>query len=216
MDNENYVTLEQLEPLFSEDGYICFGHGTGRSGNSDEPVNNIFNEGLRTKDNSLYYKAICLGTPTPSMKASYRELGIPEPTMSDLKNRLDHWPHFDSKKIVIMRLPEKYINMNGDHSDLDGERYRAFYTERKDETGEVTYYLSPKFIVGCYDAEKGLVRLNKSYERILSDETIKELEEGYQKALKKTSDRLERTRMSFLNINRPVVDLNLESSANKK
>ena len=51
---ETYVTLEQLEPLLSESGYMCYGHGTGRKGNSDEVVDSIFNEGLRTKNNSLY------------------------------------------------------------------------------------------------------------------------------------------------------------------
>ena len=61
--NCTYVTLEQLEELFSQDGYICFGHGTGRKGNSDEVVDEIFSKGLRTKDNSLYFTAILKNPP---------------------------------------------------------------------------------------------------------------------------------------------------------
>lgn len=81
---ETYVTLEQLEPLLSESGYMCFGHGTGRKGNSDEVVDSIFSEGLRTKNNSLYYTTIGLSTPTPENKALHKEIGISEPTLEDL------------------------------------------------------------------------------------------------------------------------------------
>ncbi len=93
MDNEKYVTLEQLESLLSQDGYMCYGHGTGRSSNSFEIVDQIFKKGLRTKDNSLYYTTIGLSTPTPSIKQSHKELGIKEPTIVSLKNTLDNWPH---------------------------------------------------------------------------------------------------------------------------
>ena len=202
MNNEKYASLDQLESLFQEDGYLCFGHGTGRSGNADEVINLIFNKGLRTKDNSLYNTVIGLSTPTPSIKANNKELGLPEPTMESLKNQLDNWPHLDSKNVIIARLPEKYINMNGDRADLDGELFGAFYTEEQDTNGQITYYLNPKFIVGCYDAEKQLVRLNDNYERVLSDITIKELEANYKKTLQKTSDRLKRSRFPFSNMNR--------------
>lgn len=200
MNNEKYVTLEQLESLFSEDGYICFGHGTGRKSNSDEVVDEIFNNGLRTKDNSLYFTTIGLSTPTPYMKSLYRELELPKPSIEGLKKQLDNWEHLNSKRIIIARLPMEYINMRGDRSDLDGEQYGAFYIEKQDLNGKITYYLNPKFIVGCYDAEKGLIRLNNKYEKDLNASTIKELKMGYKKALEKTNERLKKTALPFRNI----------------
>ena len=199
--NNNYATLDQLDSLFKEDGYMCYGHGTGRSDNSLEIVDKIFKNGLRTKDNSLYYTSIGLSIPNPLIKKSHEELGLPEPTMEKLKKTLDNWPHFASKKIIIVRFPVKYINMNGDHYDLDGEQFYAFYTEERNANGKIIYYVNPKYILGCYDAEKQLVLLNDRYEKVLSNETIKELEIGYQKALKKTNERLSRNSLPFFTRN---------------
>ncbi len=191
ISNDMYVTLEQLEPLLSESGYICLGHGTGRSGNSTKVVNSIFNNGLRTKDNSLYYTTIVLSTPTPELKQQYSEMEIPEPTISELKNQLNNWQHQESKKVIIARIPTKYINQMGDQSDRDGEMYGAFYTQQIHEDGKLTNYLNPKFIIGCFDVEKQAVLLNKNFEWILTTNTIEELEAGYKKALEKTKSRLQ-------------------------
>ena len=193
------VPLEELESLFSESGYAFLCHGTGRTGNSDEVVDQIFSEGLRTKDNSLYFVTIGLSTPTPETKEAHRKLGIKEPTMEELKTQLDNWPHLDSKKIIIARLPLEYINNIGDRSDLDGERFGAFYIQRIQPGGTSRNYLDPRFIVGCYDALKQLVRLNRSFERTLSEQTIKRLSDGYKIALEKTKDRLSKTSLPFNN-----------------
>ena len=145
---DSYATLEQLEPLLSEPGYMCFGHGTGRMGNSNEVVDSIFKKGLRTKDNSLYFTSIGLSTPTPELKAQYKELGLPEPNIEDLKRQFNNWQHQDSKKIIIARLPIEYINQMGDRSDRNGEMFGAFYNQEVQENGDVTYYLDSKFILG--------------------------------------------------------------------
>lgn len=196
---ETYATLEQLESLLSESGYMCYGHGTGRSGNSDEIVDSIFSEGLRTKDNSLCYTTIGLSTPTPEIKEQYKELGIAEPSVEDLKKQFNNWQHQDSKKIIIARLPIEYINRMGDQSDLDGEMFGAFYNEELRSDGKLIYYLDPKFIIGCFDVEKQLVRLNKNFERTLSPESINKLQKNYQKAFEKTKARLDRVESSFIN-----------------
>ncbi len=196
-EEETYVTLEQLEPLLSESGYMCFGHGTGRKGNSDEVVDSIFSEGLRTKDNSLYFTSIGLSTPTPELKAQYKELGLPEPSIEDLKTQFNNWQHQDSKKIIIARVPTEFINNMGDRSDRDGEMFGAFYIEELQADGKVTNYLDPKFIIGCFDVEKQAVRLNKQYERTLSPETLDQLRERYKKVLEKTKSRIDRTELSL-------------------
>ena len=190
-NEETYVTLEQLEPLLSESGYMCFGHGTGRKGNSDEVVDSIFSEGLRTKNNSLYYTTIGLNTPTPENKALHKEIGISEPTLENLKKQFNNWQHLDSKKIIIARVPSEYINKAGDRSDLDGEMYGAFYKQKVQADGRETNYLDPKFIIGCYDVDKQAVRLNKNFERTLTPETIEQLKENYAKVVAKVKARKE-------------------------
>lgn len=194
---ETYVTLEQLEPLLSESGYMCYGHGTGRKGNSDEVVDSIFNEGLRTKNNSLYYTTIGLSTPTPEIKAQLKEIGMQEPTIEDLKSQFNNWKHQDSKKIIIARIPTEYINKAGDRSDLDGEMFGAFYTQKAQPNGQETNYLDPKFIVGCFDVDKQAVRLNKNFERTLTPETIEQLKENYKKTVEKTNARRERQNLGI-------------------
>lgn len=193
---EVYFTLERLKPLLAESGYMCLGHGTGRSGNSMDVVKSIFETGLRTKDNSLYFTSVGLSTPTPELIEQSKELGTEEPTIERLKRTLDNWEHQESKKIIIARIPTEYINSLGDSCDRDGEMYGAFFTERE-VAGKVTYYLDPKFILGCYDAEKESVVLNKNYELLLTQETIEQLKKGYKKALEKTRRRVDSPTLPF-------------------
>lgn len=190
-NDDMYITLELLAPVLSESGFICLGHGTGRSGNSNEVVESIFNNGLRTKDNSLYYTTIVLSTPTPELKQQYVEMGLPEPTIERLKNQFNNWQHLESKKIIIARIPTEYINQMGDRSDRDGEMYGAFYTQKILPDGKSINYLDSKFIVGCFDVEKQAVRLNKKFERTLTPETIEKLKVEYKRTLEKTNIRLQ-------------------------
>lgn len=195
-----YMTLEELAPLLSESGYMCFGHGTGRKGNSDEVVDSIFSEGLRTKNNSLYYTTIGLTTPTPENKELLKEIGMPEPTIEGLKTQFNNWQHQDSKKIIIARVPTEYINKLGERSDLDGEMYGAFYIQELQPNGQATNYLDPKFIVGCFDVEKQAVRMNKRFERTLSEQSIQQIKSAYKKTVEKTKARLESQQQMFSNV----------------
>lgn len=191
MEKRNiYMTLEELAPILSESGYMCFGHGTGRTGNSDEVVNSIFERGLRTKDNSLYFTTVGLSTPTPEMIKYHEQLNIEKPSISTLQSQFNNWSHADSKKIIIARIPTEYINELADRSDIGGERYGAFMIEDMDQNGNVTSYLNPKFIIGCYDVEKQSVKMNNTFERVLSESSLKELREKYKKVLEKTQTRL--------------------------
>ena len=187
---KKYVKIEELEKLFSDTGYICLGHGIGRSGDSADIV--IFNNGLRTKDNSLYFTTVVLSTPTPELKQQYNDLGLPLPSMESLKNQLNNWQHLDSKKIIIARIPTKYININGDRSDKDGEMYGAFMTEELSSEGKVTYYLDTKFIIGCFDVKKQEIELNSSFEPDLLPSSIARLESRYKRVLEKTRERLKK------------------------
>lgn len=197
-NNNAYLTLEQLSTILSEEGYICLGHGTGRSGDSDSVVDSIFEKGLRAKDNTLYYTSIGLSTPTPELIKKHEELGINPPSINTLETQLNNWKHKNSKKIILIRVPTQFINYEGDRSDLDGEMYGAFMDEVIDENNIKTYYLNSAFIIGCYDVQKKAVRLNKKFEKNLSEQTLEKIKKGYKKTLEKTQRRLKRLEKRFL------------------
>lgn len=172
-------TLNQLNDILNEEGFFCLGHGTG-SDNLDT-VYSIFNKGLRTKNNSLYFTTIGLDTKD----------------IDSLKERLDNWPHLNSKKIILIRIPIDYINEIGNCEDLDGERFGAFYNEVIDESGKTVYYLNPKFIVGCYESDRGQVLLNESFEKKLSEETLSTLKQKFLITLEKTKKKISKRRRIF-------------------
>lgn len=66
------------------------------------------------------------------------------------------------------------------------------------QDGKFTYYLNPKFIIGCYDVESEQVLINDSFEKELSNETIKDLREKLKKALEKTKERFKRQEESLM------------------
>lgn len=167
------MKLSDIEYLLGNDEYFYLGHGTGRN-NSSEVVASIFKNGLRTKDNSLYYTAIGLDTTNTEK----------------LENKLNNWPHLESKNVILIRIPIKYINLYGESSDLNGEKFGAFYQEINE-----TYYLKPKFIISCYS--NGIFIKNPLFEENLSLETIKELKSNYQQILEKTANRLKRLEDNF-------------------
>lgn len=191
INKSTYMTLKQLKSLIEEPGYCYFGHGTGRKGNSDDVVDKIFEEGLKTYNNSLIQTTICLDMPTPEIKKKYKKIGLTEPNIENIEYDFSHFPHLDSKKIIILRLPIEYINTLGDKSDLNGEMYGAFFNTRKDSNGNIIYYVDTKFILGCYDAFKKSVRLNENFESILNVDTIKELRRKQKRILKETIKKLE-------------------------
>ena len=188
------VKMAEIESMFKEGGYLWVGHGTGRSGDTDEIVDLIFENGLRTKDNSLYFTSFVLSTPTPELIKQYREMEMEVPTLDTLKTQLDNWVHFDSKKIIIVRIPMEYINWKGDRTDSDGEMYGAVMNDVIQENGQVNYYVDSRFILGCYDANIKNFRINSKFDNQLTNETIKKLLNGYLKALKKTRNRLLRSK----------------------
>ncbi len=173
--------LKDITYLFDDKEYLLLGHGTGRRGESSEVIKSIFSMGLRTKDNSLYYTT----------------LGLETSNLHDLINRLNNWPHLNSKKIILIRVPIEYININGESSDLHGEKFGAFTYPKADDDGKITYYLDPKFIIGCYDASTGMVTLNDKFEKELSLKSIETLKRGYLECVQKTKRRNERLSNAF-------------------
>lgn len=167
--------LKDISNILNEDGYFCLGHGTGRSGDKEGIVKSIFENGLRTKDNSLYYTSVGLDTSN----------------IEKLETKLNSWEHCESKNIIIIRIPIKYINVLGDTSDLDGKRYGAFMI-RKQEGNKIIYYVNPKFIVGYYDVNVHEFKMNDKFEKNLSRDSIETLEKQYREALEKTKAKLER------------------------
>ena len=168
----NTVSLNELTNLFNEEGYGWLGHGTKGAGN-DSITDSIFKNGLRTYHNSLAETTDVIDV---------RNIG-------ELQERLKNWGHYDSKRIIIARVPYEYVNKIGDLGDIGGERYGAFFNQ-KEESGKMVNYLDPKFIVGYYDVNTDTVVLNDNFEEKLSAESINELKSKYAKVHQQVVDRI--------------------------
>lgn len=167
---DTYVELDDLISILIEDGFTILGHGTG---SNNEVINSIFNKGLRASHTSIYYTTV----------------GLDITNVQALKEKLNNWEHLDSENIILIKLPNRFFNMYGNSSDLECERTYAFVNEYSDINGNITYYLEPKFIVGAYNRNTGLVTMNKNFELVLSDNTIKEMEAKLLKAMAKVWER---------------------------
>lgn len=195
---ETLCKLNDISNILNEEGYFCLGHGTGRSRDTKEVIESIFKNGLRTKDNSLYYTTIGLDTQN----------------IEKLSERLKNWEHCESKKIIIIRIPIEYINLIGDTTDLDGERYGAFMTS-KEESGKKTNYLDPKFILGYFDAQTEEIVFNDLFEKELTIETTEKLRKQYREALEKTYSKLERMEKNTNFISEPELTQEIVASSHE-
>lgn len=180
---EALCSLNDIKDILSGERYFWLGHGTGRSGNGIDIVKSIFEIGLRTKDNSLFYTSVGLDTND----------------IDKLEIKLNNWEHCDSKKIILIRVPIEYINIMGDTSDLDGERYGAFMVKRV-ESGKLVNYVDPKFVVGCYDCEKCEFESSDKFEKESTDASIEILQKQYRETIEKTRNRLERLNKITTNV----------------
>lgn len=166
------VKLEDLKELLTEKGFTIFGHGTG--GSNKDVISPIFVEGLRASHTSIFYTTVGLDV---------------DEDLTNFKEKLNHWEHLDSENIILIKLPNQYFNLYGDSMDLDCERTGAFVNQKLDNTGKITYYLDPKFIIGAYNRDTERVTLNPNYETKLSAETLLDLEQKFEKTIAKTKSK---------------------------
>lgn len=170
---ENKVLdLEDCKEMLTEKGFLYSGHGT--NGEYDV-VSSIFNIGLRTSHESLYYTSINLS------------LGGEEGWV-EFKQNLNNWQHKNTKNIIILKLPLKYLNTYGDEAY---EKYNAFYVQ-KEFDGRIQNFVDSKFIVGCYNANTKKFEINPNFEAELTVESKKDLENKLLIAKNLTKERLER------------------------
>lgn len=174
------MNIEDAKELLRDERFLYFGHGTGRAGDSDEVVQSIFRQGLRAKDNSLYWTSNELGQGGAI-------------SWEKLKEILDTWEHMDSKKIILIRLPIEFVNVIGNEPDA-AEQLHAFYVQNGIRgNGREQNYVNTKFIIGCYNVDEQMIEINPNFEQELTEETLESLREGLEEAKRMTEDRLSRT-----------------------
>ena len=140
-----FINLEELDDFCSWDNCIFRGHGTGRSGDAHEVVDSIFREGIRGNHGKTDIFEISSGLPYPQDQSE------------ELKAKLDNWQHYDSKNIILVRLPAEYFTEAG-------YSYEPYFTAKQNADGKDIYYLDSRFILGNYNTETGLVELNDKFE----------------------------------------------------
>ena len=168
------MKIEDVKDLLTDPDYEYHMHGTGRS--SDDPreqaqvIASIFTKGLRTCAGMLFWTSEFMGDGE-EMNQNWETV----------KETMNHWKHMGSKNIIVVRAPKKYI-VESAPEDSE-ERYGAFYVGRDDGNSELTNYVNPKVILGCYHAETGNFTLNPKFERELSPKTEQDLQQKYQQSL---------------------------------
>lgn len=163
-----HIRLEDLNKVYSMDGYMLYGHGTGRAGTDHEIIKQIFSQGLRgyqSLDNMAVAndsRAVVGSTDlTQTAVGLWASSGDTPYDSAKLKDNLDHWKHLESENIILMRLPEQYFHA---YTNIDAERFKPYFTTAPDPSGRDRYYLDRRFILGNYNSKTGLIELNDHFE----------------------------------------------------
>ena len=99
--------LQEFKDLLTDPEYVYYLHGTGNAGM--DAVASIFEQGLRASHNSMFFTTVCYGDGDTIKK-----------NWDQIQNDMNHWPHKESDKVVIVRFPMKYLILGGD--EYTGEK----------------------------------------------------------------------------------------------
>ena len=182
------MKIDNFRDILTDANYAYYLHGTGAGDDNSQVriIDSIFKKGLRASHKALYWTSVSYGTGE-NMNNNWDRV----------KNDMNHWPHQDSKNIIIVRVPIKYLIIGADESF--GERDYAIYNEEvNSQTEQVTRFVNPKLVVGCYRAETGDFILNPNFESELSSETESELQRKYQEGVKLFQERISQS--SFIDL----------------
>ena len=163
--------ITSLDEIFSNKLNYYFGHGTTTD---NEIINAILNEGLKVKDPETVrgYMDTLRGLYSTTIPFGFGS----ENLFKEHKGLLNNWPHKSSKNVVVVSLPSKYT-LNPQNTKTGTDYFEAYYIG-DEETG---YRLRPEFILGVYDANKKIMKINENYYSNLSEEKQKVLFENIEK-----------------------------------
>lgn len=174
------MKLEDVKDILTNPDFAYYLHGTGCGDNDYQKgvILSIFEKGLRASHGAMYWTTVCYGTGD-DVKNGWNEM----------VDDMNHWKHLDSKNIIIVRFPLKYLIQGAD--DSFGEKDYAIYNEIiNPETDQITRFINPKMVVGCYSATTGEFLVNPNFEKELSPETEKMLNEKYEEGVALFQERL--------------------------
>jgi len=131
------ITSEgQLNEVFNDKEMLYLGHGTSVD---QSVINSIFQSGLQVKDPESIGG---YGFHLEGVNSTTIPLGIGNDGLFDtVSEKLNNWPHKESKNVVIIALPKQYIFTKSEVRFL-ADAYEQFYIGNK-ESG---YKLRPEFI----------------------------------------------------------------------
>ena len=143
------VEWEKIKEVFNDDRYEILGHGT----TSTERADAILSEGLHVGDDSGYFAR------DTDIFSNFAPLGNNDPDA--MRGAMDHWPHKNSRQIVLYRIPWQYKTAPGSSVAA----YVPFYTGN---TKAGTF--DKEYAFGWYDAADGAIHLNPDYHGDLDNE----------------------------------------------
>lgn len=162
--------MNDLKLIFNnlKNGY--YGHGTNGNENT---LNSIFKYGLRNSHGTLYHT-------TESLGSGEEILGSGKQINEEVLKKLNNWPHFNLKKIVILSLPLKYhiYDSAAIGTYLKLTEAFSYIPSEEDKVKEPLLidgsYTMPEFIKGYYDVNtKKFISNPKYYENLSIEEQNK-------------------------------------------
>ena len=164
--------VDTIKKIFSDSQNWYLGHGTG--GNGDETViESILKMGLKCKNSeeSLMYDDNLRNLDSTTVNLGQGNASLFEYSQENL----NHWVHKESKQIVIISLPERYVLDK--HFSMFMDPYEAFYVESEEQG----FFTRPEFVRGVYDANTRSFIPNENYYQNLEQEQQNQLLEDVKK-----------------------------------
>ena len=164
----NVIEEDEIADMFSDTQTEYLGHGTI---GGEEIINLILQTGLKVKNPEAIrgYDSHLRGVDSTTSELGNGKTDL----FSEIKEKLENWPHNDAKDIIIISIPKEYI-VSQNSAILGTDRYEAICIGSEEQG----YRLRPEFIKGIYNANTHSFTLNENFYKNLPQETKQQLLES--------------------------------------
>ncbi|MBR1884494.1 MAG: hypothetical protein IJ809_06175 [Clostridia bacterium] len=161
---DEVLSDEEISSFFADTDDFVLGHGTP---GEEEIVSAIFKEGLIVENSEEveFYMNTLRGLDSTSVALGKGN----EKLYNESQQLLNHWEHKDSKDIIIISLPIKYMIPNIPYI---ADKYLPFYVQ---DTKNGGLLLRPEFIKGRYNARNNSFTPNTNFYKNLEPSKQEEL-----------------------------------------
>lgn len=153
---EPISSRKEIKEAFSDSDTIYFGHGTSEENSS--VIKPIFETGLIAFNAGRYSHTKSLISTAVVFDYGSNEL------FEEIEEELNNWNHLNSKYIVILALPKKYL-LHHSYIKQGYDEFKHYYVDN-----EENQMVRPEFVKGVYNAISHTFTPNRNFYKNLSQE----------------------------------------------